>query len=165
MFLVNKGSKAQVTPNNDLGLRTLSLKVNLEHWNCILFYKTSALCLIFLHRVRPVLTGQDEPTWVCIWRSRGRSWPGCRRAGSAQGIKSTLAHFSYGINHCGISSFYILLVIAFYLTDPFLLFLCVGCHLLFEKLYLRNLECRVILCTSSVYVWAAVKRSDCLKTL
>jgi len=60
--------------------------------------------------------------------------------------------FSYGINHCGISYFNFILVTAFYLTDSFLLF-CVACHLLFEKLYFGNLECLVILCTSSVYVY------------
>lgn len=59
--------------------------------------------------------------------------------------------FSYDINRCGIS--YFILVTVFYVTGPFLLFFRVACHLLFEKLYFRNLECLVILCTSSVYVY------------
>lgn len=54
---------------------------------------------------------------------------------------------------CGVSCFDFISVTAFYVAHPFLLFFCVACHLLFEKLYFSHLERLVILCTSLVYVY------------
>lgn len=57
------------------------------------------------------------------------------------------------IGCCGVSCLDFLSVTAFYVAQPFLLFFCVACHLLFEELYFSHLECLVILCTSLVYVY------------
>lgn len=134
----------------------MSLEVHYELLNdevlgCYPFHQMSSLYLLFLHTTRSALAKQDGP---CVsLQARATRYQAVREIRLCPAEEVNFCKFSYDINRCGISYFYFILVTVFYVTGPFLLFFCVACHLLFEKLYLRNLECLVILCTSSVYVY------------